>query len=155
MNSTADLIESHLLDLLHKSPDAAISIQRNDLAQRFDCVPSQINYVIATRFTLEKGFVVESKRGGGGYIRIKRMRREHINRIEQLLRAVGSAIAQREAEDIVWRLAEDDVLSAREADMVRAALNRETIALPLPQRDEVRARVLRAMLAAVFAHASA
>lgn len=151
VKSSVDMIEAYLCELLRKS-EGVIELQRSDLAQMFDCVPSQINYVIATRFTLEKGYVVESKRGGGGYIRIKRIAPEHINRIGQLVKAVGERIAQKEAEDIVWRLEGDEVLSSREADVMRAVLSRNVLALPLPERDEVRARILSAMLAAVFAH---
>lgn len=152
--STADQIECYLTDLLKISGKGMIEVQRSDLAERFSCVPSQINYVIATRFTLERGYVVESKRGGGGYIRIKRIAHEHINKIGQLVQSVGASIAQREAEDIVWRLEGDEVLSPREADIMRVALSRDVLALPLPERDRVRARILCAMLAAVFVHST-
>ncbi len=152
MRSTADQIESYLLERLKDSRVGMIEVQRGELAERFSCVPSQINYVIATRFTLEKGYVVESKRGGGGYIRIKRIAAEHINKIEQLVQKVGESIPQKEAEDIVWRLESDEMLSEREADIMRMALSRDVLALPLPDRDEIRARVLCAMLSAVFVH---
>ena len=152
MRSTADLIESYLLEQMKASRTGMIEVQRGELAERFSCVPSQINYVIATRFTLEKGYVVESKRGGGGYIRIKRIAAEHINKIEQLVQKVGARIPQKEAEDIVWRLESDEMLSEREADIMRMALARDVLALPLPERDEIRARVLCAMLSAVFVH---
>ncbi len=152
MRSTADQIESYLLERLKDSRVGMIEVQRGELAERFSCVPSQINYVIATRFTLEKGYVVESKRGGGGYIRIKRIAAEHINKIEQLVQKVGESIPQKEAEDIVWRLESDEMLSEREADIMRMALSRDVLALPLPERDEIRARVLCAMLSAVFVH---
>ena len=73
MRNVSDIIEQYLKSMLLESPQGLVEIQRNDLADRFSCVPSQINYVISTRFTLEKGYVVESKRGGGGYIRIQRI----------------------------------------------------------------------------------
>ncbi len=152
MKSTSDLIEEYLYDLVKQSDHGVIELQRNDLAQMFSCVPSQINYVIATRFTLERGYVVESKRGGGGYIRIKRIAPEHIDQIGKLVRAVGTNIAQKEAEGIIWRLESDEVLSSREADIMRVALSRDVLSLPLPERDIVRARLLSAMLTAVFAH---
>ena len=152
MKSTSDRIEEYLYDLLKQSANGVIELQRNDLAQMFSCVPSQINYVIATRFTLERGYVVESKRGGGGYVRIKRIAPEHIDQIGKLVQAVGDRIAQKEAEGIVWRLESDEVLSSREADIMRVALSRDVLALPLPERDIVRARLLSAMLTAVFAH---
>lgn len=65
MRNISDIIEQYLKNILHESPEGTVEIQRNDLADQFSCVPSQINYVISTRFTLEKGYVVESKRGGG------------------------------------------------------------------------------------------
>ena len=73
MRNISDIIERYLKGILHESPEGLIEIQRNDLADQFSCVPSQINYVISTRFTLEKGYLVESKRGGGGYVRIQRI----------------------------------------------------------------------------------
>ncbi len=152
MKSTADIIESYLFDMLRSSDDGMVELQRSELAEKFSCVPSQINYVIATRFTLEKGYVVESKRGGGGYIRIRRIAPEHINLIGQIVQAVGTHIPQKEAEDIVSRLETDEVLAPREADVLRAALSRDVLVLPLPDRDVIRARILRAMLVAVFAH---
>ena len=72
MRNVSDIIEQYLKHILQESPEGAVEIQRNDLADQFQCVPSQINYVISTRFTLEKGYFVESKRGGGGYIRIQK-----------------------------------------------------------------------------------
>ena len=152
VRSTSDRIEEYLYAKLSDSANGVIAIQRNDLAQLFACVPSQINYVIATRFTLERGYVVESKRGGGGYIRIKRLAPEHIDQLGQLVLAVGELIAQKEAEGIVWRLESDELLSSREADIMRVALSRDVLALPLPERDRLRARLLSAMLTAVFAH---
>lgn len=73
MRNISDIIERYLKSILHESPEGMVEIQRNDLADQFSCVPSQINYVISTRFTLEKGYLVESKRGGGGYVRIQRI----------------------------------------------------------------------------------
>ncbi|PWI58592.1 CtsR family transcriptional regulator [Sulfoacidibacillus thermotolerans] len=152
MRSTADLIEAYLSDLLAKSANGVIEVQRSDLAELFSCVPSQINYVIATRFTLERGYIVESKRGGGGYIRIRRAATVDLSEMKQLIRDVGDRIAQREAEGILWRLETDGVLSSREASMLRTAISRDVLVLPLPERDMLRARLLAAMLAAVYMH---
>lgn len=155
MKSTADLIEAYLFERLRRSPDGVMELQRNELADQFSCVPSQINYVIATRFTLQKGYVVESKRGGGGFIRIRRIADEHLNRIDYIVQAVGIEIPQKEAEDIVSRLEGDEIVTPTEADILRAAISRDVLALPLPERDAVRARIFRAMLAAVFVHLDA
>ena len=144
----------YLCELLSRSDDGMIEVQRSELSELFSCVPSQINYVIATRFTPPRGYLVESKRGGGGYIRIKRIASQHINEISQLLRAVGDSIPQKEAEGIIWRLESDGVLSQREASLLRVAVSRETLLLPLPERDILRARLLSLMLATVYGYRS-
>lgn len=153
MKSTADLIETYLSELLSRS-GGVIEVQRSELAEIFSCVPSQINYVIATRFTPLRGYLVESKRGGGGYIRIRRIASQHINEISQLLRSVGDSIPQKEAEGIIWRLESDSILSQREASLLRVAVSRDTLLLPLPERDILRARLLSSMLAAVYGYRS-
>ncbi len=152
VRSTADLIEAFLSDLIEKSANGVIEVQRSDLAEAFSCVPSQINYVIATRFTLERGYVVESKRGGGGYIRVRRVAIIDLREVGQLIREVGDRIAQREAEGILWRLETDGILSAREACMLRTAMSREVLILSLPERDMLRARLLASMLTALYAN---
>ncbi len=73
MRNVSEVIEQYLKQILQQSPGGVIEIQRNDLADQFNCVPSQINYVISTRFTLEKGYIVESKRGGGGTFEFRRL----------------------------------------------------------------------------------
>ncbi len=154
MKTISDVIEMYLCELLSRSDDGMIEVQRSELSELFSCVPSQINYVIATRFTPPRGYLVESKRGGGGYIRIKRIASQHINEISQLLRAVGDSIPQKEAEGIIWRLESDGVLSQREASLLRVAVSRETLLLPLPERDILRARLLSLMLATVYGYRS-
>ncbi|RJG15941.1 CtsR family transcriptional regulator [Paenibacillus thiaminolyticus] len=147
MRNISDLIEQHLKIMLIDSPEGAVEIQRNDLAEQFSCVPSQINYVISTRFTLEKGYVVESKRGGGGYIRIQRIELPAQRAIHtHLCESIGNRIGQEAAEGLIYQLEEASVISRREAILLRAAVSRDNLALKLPYRDEIRARLLRAML---------
>lgn len=152
MQNTSDLIERYLRQLLVTAADSVIELQRGDLAEQFSCVPSQINYVIATRFTPWKGYVVESKRGGGGYIRIRLLDSDYMNRLVHLLQAIGDSIDQKEAEGVLWRLERDEVLTPRESKMIQAALSREALGIPLPERDALRARVMKSMLTAAFAH---
>lgn len=73
MRNISDIIENYLKQVLELSESEIVEIKRSEVANKFQCVPSQINYVINTRFTMEKGYMVESKRGGGGYIRISRL----------------------------------------------------------------------------------
>jgi len=147
MRNISDLIEQYLKHMLQDSSEGAVEIQRNDLADRFSCVPSQINYVISTRFTLEKGYLVESKRGGGGYIRIQRVELPTLKLIQShIAQTIGDQVDQTAAEGLIYQLEEAEVVSKREANLLRAAISRDAIGLKLPYRDEVRARLLKSML---------
>ncbi|NMO97548.1 CtsR family transcriptional regulator [Paenibacillus lemnae] len=147
MRNISDIIEQYLKLTLQGSKEGTIEIQRNDLAEQFSCVPSQINYVISTRFTLEKGYLVESKRGGGGYIRIQRIELPQHNALHHHLHhSIGSDMDQTAAEGLIYQLEESGFLSKREACMMRGAISRECLKLKLPYRDELRARIMKAML---------
>ncbi|MFD2114985.1 CtsR family transcriptional regulator [Paenibacillus yanchengensis] len=151
MRNISDLIEQFLKLKLDKSDDGAVEIQRNELADRFSCVPSQINYVISTRFTLEKGYMVESKRGGGGYIRIQRVELPALQMISHHIeKTIGNSLDQTNAEGLIYQLVQAEMITAREVNLLKAAIHRETIGLTLPLRDQVRARLLRAMLIALL-----
>ncbi|AFH81458.1 Transcriptional regulator [Bacillus anthracis str. H9401] len=124
-----------------------IEIKRNEIADRFECVPSQINYVINTRFTLERGFVVESKRGGGGYIRIIKVKLyDDIDIIDQMLHMIDHSVAQGNAESMIIRLIEEGIITNREAKLMLSVLDRSVLSMDVPSRDELRARILCAML---------
>ncbi len=121
--------------------------KRNEIADRFECVPSQINYVINTRFTLERGFVVESKRGGGGYIRIIKVKlHDDIDIIDQMLHMIDHSVAQGNAESMIIRLIEEGIITNREAKLMLSVLDRSVLSMDVPSRDELRARILCAML---------
>jgi transcriptional regulator CtsR len=151
MRNITDLIEQYLKQMIRESAEGTVEIQRNELADKFSCVPSQINYVIATRFTLERGYLVESKRGGGGYIRIRKLELPAFQPIhEHVMRTIGSRIDQAAAEGLIYQLAEAKLLNGREAQLLKAAVSRETLAVNLPLRDEIRARLLKAMLIALL-----
>lgn len=151
LRNISDLIEQYLKLKLDHSEDGAVEIQRNELADRFSCVPSQINYVISTRFTLEKGYMVESKRGGGGYIRIQRVELPALQMISHhIQKTIGSSLDQACAEGLIYQLVQAEMITAREVNLLKAAIHRETIGLTLPLRDQVRARLLRAMLIALL-----
>jgi len=149
MANLADEIERYLKEHLRRSE--ILEVQRAMLAARFDCAPSQINYVLSTRFTPEQGYVVESRRGGGGYIRIIRLNIRNSDDLQELIqREVGNGISQAEALDIVARLYEQEIIDEREAAIMQAALRREALPLDLPARDVVRASLLKAMLTAIL-----
>jgi len=124
-----------------------IEIKRNEIADQFKCVPSQINYVINTRFTIEKGYIIESKRGGGGYIRISRIEHQKESElIDDLIQMINPAVEQQAAVNILERLEEKNVINEREKRLIFSAIDRATLAFELPIRDEIRARILTAML---------
>lgn len=124
-----------------------VEIKRSEIADKFQCVPSQINYVINTRFTLERGYIVESKRGGGGYIRIMKVKTQSASQlIDHLLSLVQDRISQTNGEHIIQRLLDEKVISEREANMMLSIIDRSVLSIDLPHRDELRARLLKAML---------
>ena len=147
MRNISDIIEGYLKKVIELDDKGHVEIKRSEIAEQFQCVPSQINYVINTRFTADRGYLVESKRGGGGYIRIVRVRSHtKADLIELILVSLECGASQTMMEYIVFRLIDEEVLTKREAKMMLAALDRTTLNTPLPQRDELRSRILRAML---------
>jgi transcriptional regulator of stress and heat shock response len=147
VRNISDIIELYLKEVLEMSEKSLVEIKRSEIADKFECVPSQINYVINTRFTIEKGYVVESKRGGGGFIRIMKVQtHDHAHLIDQLLSLIQSRIPQNSAEDLILRLVEEDVINKREAKIMLSVIDRSVLYLELPYRDELRARLLKAML---------
>ncbi|KAB2329187.1 CtsR family transcriptional regulator [Cytobacillus depressus] len=147
MRNISDIIEDYLKKVLEMSEREIVEIKRSEIADKFQCVPSQINYVINTRFTIEKGYAVESKRGGGGYIRIMKVQsHDDAHLIEQLLSLIQSRLAQSSAEDVIFRLVEEGIITEREAKIMLSVIDRSVLYIDLPFRDELRARILKAML---------
>jgi transcriptional regulator CtsR len=147
MRNISDIIEKYLKQVLEMSEKDLVEIKRSEVADKFQCVPSQINYVINTRFTIERGYMVESKRGGGGYIRIIKVQSHDLaDLIDQLLTIVQSLISQTSAEDVIVRLIQEDIITKREAKIMLSVIDRSVLYIDLPYRDELRARMLKAML---------
>ena len=149
MAQLSDSIEHFIKELM--SEDAHIELRRNELAQHFGCAPSQINYVLATRFSVDHGYIIESRRGGGGYVRIVRMQaRGGQNLLEALLQRVGNSIDEESANAIISNLLERKMVAPGEAKLMRAAVARNALALPVSTKDVLRAAVFRNMLVQVF-----
>jgi transcriptional regulator CtsR len=147
VRNISDVIEQYLKQVLNMSGKDIVEIKRSEIADKFQCVPSQINYVINTRFTLERGYIVESKRGGGGYIRIMKVKAQSASQlIDHLLSLVQERISQTHGEHIIQRLLDEKVISEREANMMLSVIDRAVLSIDLPHRDELRARILKAML---------
>ncbi|OPZ74969.1 MAG: Transcriptional regulator CtsR [Firmicutes bacterium ADurb.Bin456] len=151
MSNISDLIERYLKQLISDSPEDFVEIQRSELAVRFSCVPSQINYVLTTRFSTGHGYIVESRRGGGGFIRIVRIpldeRKDLILTISEL---IGDSITQQEAEGLIKRLLEEELITLREARIMIAAVSGDTLYQGLPSRETLRALILKAMVTSVL-----
>ena len=149
MAQLSDTIERFIKELM--SEDARIELRRNELAQHFGCAPSQINYVLATRFSVDHGYIIESRRGGGGYVRIVRMQeRGEGNLLDALLHRVGNSVDEVTANAIISHLTDRKLVTGNEASLMRAAISRNALALPISAKDVLRAAVMRNMLVQVF-----
>ncbi len=150
MTSLSDQIEKYFRKLL-KNAEGKIEIKRNKLADEFDCAPSQINYVLDTRFTVEKGYLVESQRGGGGYIRLIRIDIDsETETLKNIISRLNEGVTQKEAEGIIDRLCENNLIDDRERKLMKVAVNRRVIRMDLPYRDYIRGRILKAMLKVIM-----
>ncbi|UDM32743.1 CtsR family transcriptional regulator [Lentilactobacillus laojiaonis] len=117
----SDMIEHYLKKIL--AEDEKIEISRSQIANLFNVVPSQINYVINTRFTIQNGYLVESKRGGGGYIRIEKVNLlDDVDVLDTLIEMIGNQLSLRDSETIVKTLYNSGLISKREANIILAAL---------------------------------
>ncbi|MDD2421925.1 MAG: CtsR family transcriptional regulator [Heliobacteriaceae bacterium] len=151
MSNLTDQIERYIKDLLLKSQASMIEIQRQQLAAVFGCVPSQINYVLAKRFGAEQGYIVESRRGGGGFVRIVKLTFDDDDALwDYLATQLGDMITEGQSERIIERLVEDEVVTAREGLLMQAAVRRDVLVVRPPQRDLLRARILKAMFFTLF-----
>src|SRR5690625_1149557 len=145
--SISDVIDQYLEQILQTKVQAVIEIRRHEISDQFQCVRSQINYVFNMRFTVEKGYIVESKRGGGGYIRIIRIQHQYkSDLIDDIIEMINPTVTQQASIDVLERLLEEEIITEREAKIILGAMDRNTLAFQLPLRDEVRARILTAML---------
>ena len=140
----SDIIANFINDILNEADEGEAIIQRNDLATRFNCVPSQINYVISTRFTPDYGYYVESQRGGGGYIKITKVKITKSDYLMHIITSIGDKVTQKEAEIFVKNILETDIISMREAKLILSATNDK--AINTDNRDELRANILKSML---------
>ncbi len=149
MAQLSDTIEKFIKDLMEEGTQ--VELRRNELAQHFGCAPSQINYVLATRFSVDHGYVIESRRGGGVYVRIVRMRpRSEGNLLSILLQRVGTEIDEDSAVAIIKHLLDCKLVTANEALIMSSAVAQNALALPISAKNVLRAAVLRNMLQQVF-----
>jgi transcriptional regulator CtsR len=146
----SDVIEEFIKSLIKQS-EGELEFQRNELAEYFECAPSQINYVLATRFSLDRGYYIESRRGGGGFVRIVKLDLDEDDYLLYLInKRIGATISQQEAQDIVTNIMERGIINEREAAIIEAGLLDKVIGIPTNVRGVIRANMLKAMLVAVL-----
>jgi transcriptional regulator CtsR len=142
----SDLIGRFITDVLNDA-DGSAELQRSELASRFNCVPSQINYVISTRFSPEHGYIVESRRGGGGFIRISRVSMEPGRLIMHTVNAVGDEIDLNTAAALITNLHQTGAIEKKDAQLIMAAVGNQALRpVPAQERDTVRASILKQIL---------
>lgn len=135
---------AQLIEEMLGASNGELSIGRNELAQQLGCVPSQINYVITSRFTPERGYIVESRRGGGGYIRIKKVEMSKSEYLMHFYRAIGDSIEYSEAKVFVSHLIDEGIISAREGAILLSCLSeRSLVMIESSARSMIRAEIFK------------
>ncbi|MGN0449104.1 MAG: CtsR family transcriptional regulator [Ruminococcus sp.] len=142
----SDLVAQYIMQMLDEQNGSA-EIQRNELAGNLGCVPSQINYVITSRFTPEQGYMVESRRGGGGYIRISRVKMDRGTAMMHIINSVGSSLDKATAEVMLNNMLQRNMIELQSAKLIAAALSDRTLSqIEQDKRDTVRADLFKNML---------
>ncbi|MDR2599520.1 MAG: CtsR family transcriptional regulator [Oscillospiraceae bacterium] len=142
----SDIIASFINDTIGEM-DGIAELQRSELASRFNCVPSQINYVISTRFSPEHGYIVESRRGGGGYIRIRRIAMDSDMLVMHTINTIGERVDLNTAAALVANLRQNGTLNSDISKLIMAAIGNKALrAVSALERDAVRASILKQIL---------
>jgi len=138
------MIESIINEML-KENEGLVEFKRNDIAVKFGCVPSQINYVITSRFTPEKGYIVESRRGGGGFIKIKQVQFDKTSYIMHFINAVGDSIDYNTTKVFLSNLYNHDIISQKEMRMILNITSDNILRCIMPpsERDSLRSSILK------------
>lgn len=140
----SDMIEEFIKDLFQD--EDYIEIQRNDLAEHFNCVPSQINYVISTRFKPAQGYYVESRRGGGGYISIRKVNITKSNYLMHIISNIGDKITAQEVDIFISNFLSYRMITPKEARLLKVATSDNVLTVPTEIKDELRAKIFKNML---------
>ncbi|SMC28923.1 transcriptional regulator CtsR [Clostridium acidisoli DSM 12555] len=147
----SDTIEQFIKEMISDTKKNMVEIQRNELANHFCCAPSQINYVLTTRFTTEKGYYIESKRGGGGCIKIYKV--EYVENkplVDIILDKIGGNITYDGGVKIIDALMEAEIITCRESNILKSVINDRTLASITNNRNKVRAEILKSSFIAIM-----
>lgn len=142
--SVSDVIEEFIMSSL--DDDNFIELSRNDLAKFFSCVPSQINYVLNTRFTVNRGFVVESQRGGGGYIKVTRVKDSDANFLNNALNICRQPLNSLQANQIVANMLDKNIITVSEANIIKSATNVKALNNPLNMDNTLRSNIMSSII---------
>ncbi len=146
----SDLVAQYILEMLEEQGGNA-EIQRNELAGNLGCVPSQINYVITSRFTPEQGYIVESRRGGGGYIRITRVKTDRGTALMHIINSIGTTLDKSTAEIMIKNMYSQSIIDERIAKLLLSAMSERVYAdISQEQRNRLRARIFKNMLLSLY-----
>ena len=149
MANISDIIEQFIIKTL--GDDDSVDISRNELASFFSCAPSQINYVLETRFTVDRGFVKESRRGGGGFIKISKIKMDDDSYMNNLiLESVGSELSYKRLIQITKKLEDESIINKREVDIICASLSDDSLSMPFTIKDNIRARAFKNILTTIM-----
>ena len=149
----SDSIEQFIKELLSQE-STEVELKRNELAEYFGCAPSQINYVLATRFSPDHGYLTESRRGGGGYIRIVRVVQTGSQRLMYLVNdRIGDSLTEEECARLVSQLKDQRIVTQDEASLMVSAVSSRALGVPVPDalKNAMRAKMMKSMLMAVAA----
>ena len=140
----SDIIEDFIKNLFED--EDFVDIQRNELAEQFNCVPSQINYVIATRFRPTQGYYVESKRGGGGHIRIKKINVTKNDYLMHIITSMEDGVTANEVDIFLGNCLSYNMITEKEAKLLKVATSDNVLSIPQEMKDKLRASILKNML---------
>ena len=149
----SDSIEQFIKELLNEE-STEVELKRNELAEYFGCAPSQINYVLATRFSPDHGYLIESRRGGGGYIRIVRVVQAGSQRLMYLVNdRIGDSLEEEECIRLISQLKEQRIVTADEAALMASSISSRALAVPVPDalKNAMRAKMMKSMLMTIAA----
>jgi len=149
----SDSIEQFIKELLNQE-STEVELKRNELAEYFGCAPSQINYVLATRFSPDHGYLTESRRGGGGYIRIVRVVQAGSQRLMYLVNdRIGDSLGEEECMRLISQLKDQRIVTADEAALMASALSTRALSVPVPDtlKNAMRAKMMKSMLMTIAA----
>ena len=150
MARLSDIIENFIKEMIDRNGGDQVLIQRNELADQFRCAPSQINHVLTTRFTYEQGYVIESRRGGGGYIIIRRVEyNSKEKQLEEIKKAIGNSLTYNAAVLLIEHLYDTKLITKRELEIIKMSINDRTLGAA-EDRNKLRAEILKGIIMVIL-----